>query len=106
MKLRDLLVDNVADKWAQQSFRWIQTYLQSQVPFLYGDFTVFELTFEGAETALKVPHNLPFIPTDIIQTYVTNSATVTWLYEQFDGTYFVVTTSAACKVRFLAGKLK
>lgn len=103
--LRDLLVDNVADKGARQSFRWIQSYLQNEVPLIKGDFKVFELEFEAAVSALQIPHHLPFIPTDIIQTYVTNGATVTWSYEAFDKTYFVVTTSAACKVRFLAGKL-
>lgn len=104
-QIRDLLVDNVLDPAARQSFKWVQNYLQTMVPLLSGDFTIFEIEFKDAVTALSIPHNLPFIPTDIIQTYVTNGATVTWLYEQFTNTNFVITTSGACKVRFLAGKI-
>lgn len=104
-KVRDLLADTVQDPAARQALRWLQDYLQIGVPLLSGDFRVFELEFNAAVTALAIPHNLPFIPTDIIQTYVTNSATVTWLYEQFTTTNFVITTSGACKVRFLAGKI-
>lgn len=103
--LRDLLTDNVKDPPVRQALRWIQDYINN-VQFLRADMAFYELQFNRAETALKVPHGLPFIPVDVIQTYISGAGAVTFLYDQFDGTNFVITTTGACKVRFLAGKLQ
>lgn len=103
--LRDLLTDSIKDPMVKQALKWVQDYL-NQNNFLKADMTFFELEFSQAETALKIPHGLAFTPIDVIQTYVAGAGAVTYLYNQFDGTNLVITTTGACKVRFLAGKLQ
>lgn len=103
--LRDLMTDNVQDPYVRQALRWIQDYV-AQIPLLKADLAFFELEFAKAETALKIPHGLPFVPVDVIQTYISGAGVATYLYDQFDETNFYITTTGACKIRFLAGKLQ
>lgn len=66
-------------------------------------FKHFELTFEEAQTNLKLPHGLGFAPKDVIQTSLTGSGTLTWNYSLFDKTDLNLTTTGPCTVRAFIG---
>lgn len=103
--LRSPPLDAVEDKAVRQALQWFVDYIVGS-PVLGADFQFFDMSFESAVTALSVRHNLPFIPQDIIQTYVSGpTINVTWLYDQFTDKDIFLTTDGACRVRFLAGKL-
>lgn len=98
--------ERLIDPTARECFQWIIDYVQA-VPLLQGNFEHFELEFNKAETNLFIPHRLGFLPLDIIQTSLTSpsgSATITFKYDKFTTTNFCITTSAACAVRFFAGR--
>jgi hypothetical protein len=105
-QLRRPLLDAIKDGPVRESLQWMFEFLGSQ-PILLGNFKFYELVFTRAETALSVPHGQKIVPKDIVQTSVTTStggtATVTFLNGQFTSTNLVITTSAACTVRFFAG---
>jgi len=96
--------ERLQDPVARECFQWIIDYVQ-QVPLLQGTFSHFELTFLKAEASLLVPHNLGFLPEDIIVTANTGG-TVTFNHQNFTSTNLSITTSGACMVRFFAGRYK
>lgn len=104
VKIRIPPYERLQDPVARECFQWIIDYVQ-QVPLLQGTFDHFELTFLKAETELLIPHNLGFMPQDIITTS-TIGGTVTFVYQKFTTTNLCITTSAATVVRFFAGRYK
>ncbi len=85
----------------RENFLKIQQFLRDNQNL--GNFTHFEFTFTKAVTALKIPHRLGFQPKDILQTSLTGSGAITWLYAQFDVNFIVVTTTGPCVVRAYIG---
>jgi hypothetical protein len=90
------------DEKVRESLQWMYEYIIAQ-PLLNGKFEFLTVTVTSAVTDLAVPHNLPFVPKDIILTSVSNSATVTFKYDSFTSSTITLTTSAACTVRFFGG---
>lgn len=87
----------------RENFRQLKILLKEN-PFLSGEFRHYEMVLPQAVTNAKFAHNFNFIPRDIIQTFLTEGVTLTWKYDHFDRTNLQFTASAACTVRFLAGR--
>lgn len=102
MRDLELVLDKIEDPVARENFeRIIAASREDVLGKFVGRFV--EYTFEGAVTNFKVPHNLPFQPTDVIQTSLLGGSTVTWVYDSFTTTDVVLTTSSACVVRAFIG---
>lgn len=93
----------IEDRYAQDNFTRLQDYFKES-PVEKMGFKFFEIEFTGAVTNFRYPHNLGFVPKDVITTYFSNAATVTWNYDLFDSTYLDITTSGATTVRALVGR--
>lgn len=101
--LKRPLIDQIEDANVRQSLQWIYDYLKV-IPLLLSNFSHFEKSFLKAETELRIPHKLGFVPVDIIPTHKTGVGDVTFIYEKFDANNLVITTTGACVVRFFAGR--
>jgi hypothetical protein len=101
--IRRPLFDKIEDVAVRDSLQWIFDYVTAE-GLLQSNFKHFELEFRKAETEVKVPHGLGFSPIDIMQTYKTGAGAITFVYEKFDTTNLVITTTGACVVRFFAGR--
>jgi len=101
--VRRPLIDQIEDAATRESLQWMYDFVTTEAT-LISNFRHFSLEFNKAETALKIPHGLNFAPIDIIQTYKTGAGAITFVYEKFDTTNLVITTTGACVVRFFAGR--
>ena len=99
--LRRPIFEDIQDPRVRESIQWMYEYLIAE-PLLVGKFEFFETTTIGAVTALKIPHNLGFLPKDIIVTSQIGG-TATFIYQSFTTQYIVLTTTAAMTVRFFGG---
>ncbi len=105
MLTREPTLVPVEDKATQENLQRLSDYLRGDVlAAFHGRF--FEITFTTAVTARRYAHKLGFTPKDVLQTYVTEGVTVTWLPDQFDGTDVLLTTTGACTVRAFIGKYR
>lgn len=100
--LPDIILKDIDDRYIKENFFRIDKFFR-KVPFFRTEMTFFELEFTKALTLQKVPHGLGFKPTDLIQTFLTGSGTLTWEYNSFDKVNLVVTTTGPCKVRAFIG---
>ena len=105
MKITDLFVDEVEDRYARENFRKILEVLKVD-SLLQSDFTHYEFEFPVAVTDQDIQHKLNFIPLDLIQTYLTPGVTVSWIYDKFTRDTIRLTTSGACRIRFFIGSYK
>lgn len=99
------LLQEIKDQYAQENFRRLDAFLRADA-LQKGAFLFFTHTFTRAETKLKLPHNLGFQPSDVLQLSVgkPDTATVTWHYDSFDKTNIVLSSSGACTVRAYIGR--
>jgi hypothetical protein len=102
VKIRQPLLEQIKDDAVKESLQWVVDFI-SQAALLQPEFKFFDLEFNKAETAVRIPHAMGFTPIDVLVTYTTGG-TVTFLYERFTSRDLVITTSGACRVRFFAGK--
>jgi hypothetical protein len=100
-QLRRPIFEDIKDQRVRESIQWMYEYLIAE-PMLQGKFQHFEVTTRGAVTALKIPHNLGFMPKDIIVTSQIGG-TATFIYQSFTTDDIVLTTTAAMTVRFFGG---
>ena len=100
----NLRIIEVQDTTARENFRVIQEELINQ-PILSGNWVFFEIEFEAAVSDFLFPHRLKFKPTDIIQTSLTGAGSLTWNYTDFTTENLSITTTDACIVRFLVGRI-
>lgn len=100
----NLLIKDITDQYIRESFQRVQDEFGLN-PFLRGNFVLKTYTFTQAETAKKIPHGLSFLPKDVILTNITGAGQLTVNYVNNDATNLNVTTTGACVVRLLIGKL-
>lgn len=98
----EISYDRITDPLVREALQKVEEYL-NDFDVLKGEWKFFEITFSGAVTNFKYPHNLPFIPRDIIQTSKTGSGSITWNYAEFDKDNLNITTTGALTVRALIG---
>ena len=68
------------------------------------DMKFFTFSVAAASTNLKVPHNLGYIPVDIITTQQIGN--ITFNYSLFDDKFLDITTTGAASFRGLIGRYK
>lgn len=95
-------LNNIKDADIRDNFKSIQDNLNKN-QILNAEFKIFDIEVTQAVTNHKIEHGLGYKPQDIIQTRIVGVGTVTYNYDSFDATYVDVTTSDACKFRFLVG---
>lgn len=93
----------VDDKVAAENFRRILDFLKS-TPILAGQFELLEFSTNGAVTALRIPHQLGFVPVDVIETSNRGSGSVTYLYTLFERDAILITTNGPVIVRAFVGR--
>lgn len=84
---RKLYVSQVEDPYMQQNMVLIGDIFGSN-PFLKGQWRFISFQVPAAGTAIKLQHNFNFRPLDVIVTSAIGG-TITFKYDQFDGTYIV-----------------
>lgn len=95
----------IEDPFSQDNFKKIEENINGDV-ISNAQWRFVELTFAGAVTNFLYPHHLNFIPRDILQTSKTGAGSITFNYSNFDTTNIDITTSGACIVRFLLGRIE
>ena len=96
----------VSDGSSKDLFFKIIEYLESAVPLLF-NFRFYAVTLDSAVTDYEVKHGQKSAPIDVILLSNSSSAvTVTFKYEKFTDEGIILSTSGACRIRFLAGKYK
>lgn len=90
------------DPYIRDNFKRLQDSIESE-PLLKSDFKFFEIAVNAASVAKAYPHNLGYLPLDVILTRVSGGATVTFLYDRFTSDNIYFTTSAACTFRCFIG---
>lgn len=91
----------ISDEYVRENFRKLREFFVRETPFL--GFKFFEVEFTAAQTDFQFKHGLGFQPKDVILTSVTEGAAVSFDYDQLSAENVVLTVSAACVIRFLAG---
>lgn len=108
--LRQLPLDNIEDLPTRQALQWTQDFIKS-FDVINAGFKFFQLTFKSNVTAQAVPHNLGFLPSDIIQTSLVGTGTLSFNYKNFTDKNLIITTTGTSTsdpliVRFLAGRIE
>lgn len=105
--IRQPQLEQIEDENVQQAFQWLLDYLKVQ-QLLLGQFRLIDFTFTKTGV-VNIPHNLGFVPLDIIQTYKVGDATIEYNYASFDKVNLNITVSMGAtsetRVRFLAGRI-
>ena len=104
MIIKRPILDAIVDVNIRQSLQWLYDYVQAEPLLGSSNFEHFQREFLKAETEVKVPHRLGFTPLDIIQTSLTGAGAISFIYQKFDSSNLVITTTGPCVVRFFAGR--
>lgn len=99
-----LRLEEISDPATRENFQKLDNEFASN-PIIKGRWRFIEMTFLGAVTNFKYPHGLGFTPKDKFELSVNGAGTVTWHYPSFDRTNIQVSTTGACVVRALIGKV-
>lgn len=101
MKIQ-LLLKEITDFYVRSNFDSLQRYLKAENK-LEG-FKFIDTEVDSAVSHFSFPHGLGATPLDVIPTLVSDGATVTWHYDEFDQNNVVFTTSAGCRIRAFVGR--
>lgn len=93
----------VNDSKIRENFESIQEEITDNI-FHNFKGRLFEITVDSSVSGETYKHNLGFIPKDVIELYVSDGATITWNYDDFDSDNIDFDTSAGCTFRALIGK--
>ena len=102
---KKLYVSQVADVFVQQNLKAFGDIFNAS-PFLKGTWRFITFQVTNSSTSIKLQHNLPFTPTDMLVTSVING-TLTIQYASFDKDFIVfdaTVTTAPMTVRALIGR--
>lgn len=102
---KKLYVSQVKDAYVQQNFKAIGDIFNAN-PYLKGQWVFKSITITTTGTDVKLEHNLPFIPTDILVTSTING-TIVFKYASFDATFIVfdaTVTTSPMTVRAFIGR--
>lgn len=107
MRFRLPFIHEVPEEHTREDFKKVQSYLADQ-DLLKGDFKFFEkdFSFSAYPQTIFFRHGLGFHPTDVLQTSVISTGTVTWNYSSFTPEFLSITLTASAKIRFFAGRYR
>lgn len=100
-----LITTQIKDPYVLQNFDRLNAFF-SEENIVTSKFKHFEITFTGAVTNQKFPHNLGFQPKDVILTSKIGAGNITFNYDLFDRVNLDITTTGACVVRLFLGTYK
>jgi len=103
MSIPPLFLDEVKDEYIRENFKFIADYIRD-FPLEKGQFKFFKIEVSSPLTNFKWPHKLGYQPKDVIQTYVSNGATITWNYDSFTNELLDLDASTACTIRAFVGR--
>lgn len=96
-----IFTQQIQDSYTQKNFVNLQQYFQTQNQLL--NFSFFDLSFTAAVSNKKFPHGFSYAPVDILVLKISGSGTVQFNTGLFDATNMNISTTGACRVRFLVG---
>lgn len=92
-------LSKISDPVIRKAIRDIQESLNN-IDLL--NYKLFIVTIKTANTKFEIPHNLGYVPTDIIVTKA--SGTYTFLHSDFTKEKLYLSTTGPLEIRFLAGR--
>lgn len=102
---KKLYVSQIEDIYVQQNMKALSDIFNTN-PFLKGQWRFITFDVQATASGVKLQHNLPFTPADVLVTSVING-TLTLKYASFDDTFIVfdaTVTTAPMTVRAFIGK--
>lgn len=102
---KKLYVSQFQDPYLRQNFESIGDLFQ-RCPFLKGEWLFLPLSFTTTGNNIKIPHTLPFRPSDVILLSAIGGS-LTFNYNLFDSTYLNVNatvTTSPLAVRLFVGR--
>lgn len=104
MSLRPrMFIKDIKDPVVRKNMELLLDFVNGNTPF--AGFKFHEFTVDGAKTDYRFKHNLGYIPTDIVQLYITDGVTATWKHDSFDKDFLILDTDGAATIRFLVGRM-
>lgn len=97
--------EKIEDPVARENLEKISEVINGN-PLMKGQFKVFDIDVTDTSSVVKIPHNLKFTPTDVWVSWINPTSTIVVRYDMIDGTHLAFTSSAQCKVRLIAGRMK
>lgn len=95
-----LNLNQIADQVLRDNLKALQDFGKS---LLFQNFRFFEITIPEAVTHMRYPHNLGYLPKDVLQSSLIGAGSLTWNYDKFDQDNLDITTTGACVVRAFIG---
>lgn len=99
-----LFLSEIGDQYVRENFKKLSDWFQFSD--LLSGFKHAEIVFSGPTANYSYVHRLGYVPGDVVQTYASNGAVVTWHYDRFDREQVLVSVDKACTVRFFIGRYK
>ena len=96
-----LLINEIAELYIRKNFEILQKYFDDENQLL--GFKHVEFSVDAAVVNYKIPHQLGYVPRDLIRTRKTGAGSVTFNRHLFDTENIDITTTGAAKVRLFAG---
>lgn len=96
-------VNQILDPAVRETFYRLQRSLEEQA-ILQGHWKFYEVEIDATVTKLPFKHNLPFVPQDVILLSIIGNYNMYFNYVDFDSSNIYITTSGACRIRFLTGR--
>lgn len=96
-----LLVKEIADFYVRENFQKILRFLEVENQFR--GFRHITIVRAQGGTNVKYPHNLGYLPQDVVTTFITPGVTLTWNYDKFDMSFLDFTISGPGTVRAYVG---
>ena len=97
-------IGEIQDEFARENFKRLSDWFQFSD--LLSGFSHSEISFDSAKSHYGYTHRLGYVPTDVMQTYASNSAVVTWHFDEFDREQVFLSVDKACTVRFFIGRYR
>lgn len=88
----------------KENFETINEFVNA-TPLLAGQFKSFEIDVTNTSSTIKFRHEMSFKPMDVFVSWVNPSSTIVIKYDLIDEEFLAFTSSAACKLRLIAGRI-
>lgn len=100
-----LNLTGIQDPIIRDNFRKLEEAFRV-MSLLNGNWKLFEETFEVSATTVNIPHNLPFVPTDVIVLSAIGDQNYSFISTDFSASVIPVYISGPVTLRFLVGRAK
>ncbi len=97
-----LSLAQIRDVDVRRNFEKIQGFFRA-LQFVQAQMRFVRIQFVAAGTNIRYPHNLGFLPKDVLQTSLVGTGSLTWNYDKFDKEFLDITVTGPCTVRAFIG---